>query len=156
MEHWGPDDVVLIEDVKPYRMLISQAVIDTCKVIGMLVWRLESVGIKPQLPSRSDVKQWVFNTYPDVCIPKIEAKLFRKSFEACDMITREPIRVYKDGRPWKPRKAQHGSVDDRIVIAAMKVRWGIETPKKGKRNSLGIRDHAWQALALASYYMNQK
>jgi hypothetical protein len=80
----------------------------------------------------------------------------KKAVETWDIQTRELILLYKDGRIWKARKPSHNYVDDRIIITCMKVMWGIETPKPGKRNKIGISKHAWQALALASTRIKQE
>jgi hypothetical protein len=45
-------------------------------------------------------------------------------------------------------------VNDRNVLNAMKKRWGIEKPKPGKRNPLGLSGHSWQALAVGTYYID--
>jgi hypothetical protein len=148
------DYVVIIEDLKPYSVPLRQQTIDTAKFIGVLQWRLEQAGIKPQMASRSEVKTWAFNRFPGVCVAEVEKKIAKKaSFPACDVKSREEIMVKKDGKTWKAIKPSHVYVDDRILITCMKVMWAIENPKPGKSNRYGVSRHSWQALALGSMAM---
>ncbi len=132
-----PGTVVVIEDVAPYSGRLKPQVIETCKFIGELVYRLKTAGIQHELHPRSAVKKWLFDSCPAIVIPRIEAKILKKG------------RLTKSGEPFKPTFIW---VDDRIVIAGLKELWGIETPKPGKKNRFGITKHAWSALALASYW----
>lgn len=150
-----PSTDVVIEDVKPYSVPLRQQTIDTCKFLGELEYRLKSNRIAYSAISRSEVKTWVFNRFPEICIPAIDKKIERKGLFACDVLTRRLVRVYADGRPWSPRKASHNYVDDRVIISCMKKCWEIETPKPGKRNRLGVSKHSWQALALATLYLER-
>lgn len=101
-----------------------------------------------ELMSRSEVKQWVFNTLPEVCLPRIEKKIMTIH-----------ARKEKDGK--KGLKNANGAmrspsfvfVDDRIVLASMKDFWNIPTPKVGKPTQYGLSSHSWQALALCTCYM---
>jgi hypothetical protein len=149
------DTVVLIEDIKPYSVPLRQQTVDTCKFIGVLEYRLKLAGIDPVMISRSEVKTWAFETYPGICIPKIEAKMRKKAVETWDIQTKELVLVYRDGRPWKPRKPSHNYVDDQIIVTCMQAMWGIEKARGRKGNSAGIRKHAWQALALASMFLKK-
>lgn len=147
--------VVLIEDIKPYSVSLRQSTIDTCKWIGVLEYLLKQAGIAPVMTSRREVKEWAFNTFPDVCLPRLTQKIERKGLFACDVLTRQLIRVTKDGRPWKARKPFYGHMDDRVMVACMKEYWKIETPKPGQVNRLGVSKHSWQALALATLYVER-
>ncbi len=129
---------VLIEDVRPYGVRLSQDLLDTTKWIGVLEYRLESLNIAYTLISRSTVKKWVFDTYPEISIPRIDKEIICRNHRR------------KDGEYCKP-SAKY--INDRMVIAAMKKHWKIETPKPGKTNRFGISKHAWQALAIASYHL---
>lgn len=147
--------LVLIEDVKPYSSPLKQSIIDTIKWIGVLEYRLKELRIDSRSIPRSEVRAWIFERFPDICRPRIEAKIKKKGFFACDRITRQLIQVTREGKPWKPRMVSHIYVDDRVVVPCMKEYWQIETPKPGKTNRLGISKHAWQALALGTMYIER-
>lgn len=132
------DLLVLVEDIKPYSVGLTQHTIDTCKFIGELCYFLNTIRVKYELITRHQVKRWIFNTFPMVVLDRICKKIEYKNKRNNDGKLRKPSYVY---------------VDDRIVIAAMKELWKIETPKPGKRNSLGLSEHSWQSLAVVSYYL---
>ena len=131
------DFIVLVEDIAPYTLKLKQEVIDTCKFIGETLYRLRMARIDYRLILRWQIKQWVYNSFNEKIKGRIEKKI-----AASDL---------KDG---KSRRSHFVFVDDRIVLAAMKYRWGIETPKPGKRNSLGLSKDAWQALALGTFFID--
>jgi len=133
--------LVLIEDVKPYGARLSQDLIDTCKWIGELEYRLKTAGIAYKLIPRSTVKSYIFHNFQKISIPRIEKEI----------ICRNKRR--KDGEYCKPHASM---VNDRIVIAAMKDLWNIETPKPGKTNRFGLSKHAWQALGVASQWLHSQ
>jgi hypothetical protein len=128
---------VLVEDIRPYGLKLSPQIIETCKFLGELRYRLQRAKINVQWIARNTVKKWVFDTYPDVCMPRIRAKIAKKGAKNRNGSDRQPSFVW---------------VDDRIVISAMKEAWNIPTPKPGKTNRYGIKGHAWQALAIGSYF----
>lgn len=130
---------VLIEDVRAYDGRLSQDLIDTCKWIGELTYRLKTVKIAPELIPRSTVKSWIFRTFPEISIPRIEKKIIARDRRKLDGEYCKPSAIY---------------VDDRIVEAAMKEKWSIPTPKPGQTNMYGLKTHSWQALALASCYLS--
>jgi hypothetical protein len=130
---------VLVEDIKPYGLKLSPQIIETCKFLGELRYRLQTAKINVQWVARNTVKKWVFDAFPEVCIPRIQAKIAKKGAKNKDGGYRQPSFIW---------------VDDRIVIAAMKECWNIETPKPGKTNRYGIKAHAWQALSLGAYYLS--
>lgn len=131
--------LVLIEDVKPYGVRLRQELLDTCKWIGKLVYWLELAGIGHKLISRSTVRTWVYNSFPDIVVPRIEREI----------ICRDHRR--KDGEYCKP-SAKY--VNDRIVEAAMKEKWSVPKPKPGRTNVYGLKTHSWQALALISCFIS--
>jgi hypothetical protein len=131
--------IVLIEDILPYSQSLRLQVIQVCKFIGVLSYRLAVESeIHHELIGRSKVKEYVFNHHYDVIEPYLVKKLARKG------------RVKQDGTPMKPTFVW---VDDRMVAAAMRSHWGIKKPKPGHKNELGISKHAWQALGLATYWI---
>jgi len=133
--------VVVVEDVKPYSLSLSQQIIDTCKFIGALQWRLEDASIPHELISRYAVKRWCFDKFQEVVIPLIEKKIqYRKL-------------INKDGAHRKPSFA---FVDDRMVAACMRAHWGLVKPKPGKKHPLGLKTHSWQALGLATYFISSE
>ena len=148
--------LVLIEDIAPYAVDLRQSTIDTIKCIGMLEYRLKTAKIDYQLVPRWRVKEWVFNSFPEIAIPRIEEKIKRNgAWEACDIKTKEEIRVTRSGERWRSRKASNIFVDDRIVVACMKKHWEIPTPKPGQLSKYGLGTHSWQALAVASLWIDR-
>lgn len=142
--------VVVLEDIKPYSLALKQNVIDTCKLLGELEYRLPiELGVEIHLLARTDVRKWVFDRhFPDLTT-KIVEKIAKKGFEASDIATREPVKVDKTGKLWKPRAPSWNYIDDRLIIAAMRVRFGIPALRGRQKNQWGMASHAWQALALA-------
>lgn len=132
------DLVVLVEDIKPYSISLTQSTIDTCKFIGRVCFFMEAGRVTHELITRHQVKKWVYDQFPTVVLERICKKIEYKNKRNNDGKLRKPSYVY---------------IDDRIVIAAMKDLWKIETPKPGKRNSLGLTSHSWQALAVASVWL---
>lgn len=148
---------IVIEDIRPYSTPLTPQVIDTAKLIGEASYRLQDALGKPiLLKPRSEVKQWVFDTFPDVCGPLVKKKMLKKVFDACDIETGNPIRVYGDGEAWKERKGSFVYVDDKIVTEAMKSHYKISMPPPGSGYQYGLKDDAWQALALATCHLMQQ
>jgi len=151
-----PNCIVAIEDIKPYSMRLMPQVIDTCKFIGEAVFRLKTIaGANVELASRYEVKKWVFDQFPDICSPIISKKILKKAFSACDLGSRKEVLVYGNGEPFKERKGSFVYVDDKIVTEAMKSHYKIPMPPPGSGYLYGLKDDAWQALALATF-MKQK
>jgi hypothetical protein len=146
-----PNDqiVAVIEDIRPYAAKLTMQIIETCKYIGELRYRLNEANIASEWPPRSVIKKWIFDSFPAICIPRIEAKILYQDGRNVKL-GKKGLRT-KDG---ELRKPSFHYVDDRIVIAAMKERWDIETPKPGKTNRYKISAHGWQALAVGTYYLS--
>ena len=145
------DLTIVIEDIKPYSLKLTPDVIETCKFIGELNYRLKvASGFKVVMVSRYDIKKWVYDTFPLVCEPLIDLKIEKKMYSACLLADRSEIRVDTRGR--NKRKASFIYVDDKIVTESMKHLYGLEKPKSGKGYKFGLRTHAFQALACASFY----
>ena len=150
----GASDItIVIEDIFPYSMRLTPAVIDTCKLIGELTYRFNT---DPQVTSvhlvaRNTIKNWIFKTFPDVAIPRINKKLWLKHNRDTKKGKKGLVKL--DG---KMREPSFNYVDDRIVCAAMKELFKMETPKPGKPNVHGLtqNSHAWQALAVCSFYFH--
>jgi hypothetical protein len=117
------------------------ATINTCKMIGRLEYVLNQQRIPFKATTRNDVKYFVFNKYYLQLKQEIEKNITRKG------------RLKIDGTE---RKASFHYVDDRIVIKAMKLFFRIETPKPGKTNRYGIKEHAWQALSLVAWWFDKE
>lgn len=149
---------VSIEDIVPYSKMplrMNQHVIETCKLIGELTYRFrnEKSVVAVNLVPRFRVKQWIFDSFPDVVLPRIEKKMLgldrrnvakgKRGLRRSDGELRAPSFVF---------------VDDRIVIAGLKKLHNIANPKPGKPNILGLKstDHAWQSLAVNSYNFSCK
>lgn len=131
--------IVVIEDIKPYSLRLMPQVIDTCKFIGEALFRLKTMcGANVELRSRNEVKKWIFDTFPDVCLPIIENKIAKKG--------------YISASTGEARKPSFVFVDDRIMTECMKVLYKIEKPKSGKGYEYGLKTHSWQSLALATYF----
>ena len=147
-ESGGRTIAIAIEDISGYSVPLSKDVIETCKFIGELVYRLRvtpSVAAISQIP-RATIKKAVFDGLPGVCIPRIEKKMA--------LLHNRKVRkgerglMKQDGTMYLP---SFKYVDDRIVIAAVKEVLKIPTPKPGKRNIYGLTGHSWQALAVACF-----
>jgi hypothetical protein len=136
---------IIIEDVKPYNMRITNGIIDTIKFIGQIEWRVRQlVGVRVELIPRWQIKQWVFVQFKTMVLPEIEKK-----------IDRWASKEENEGRNRKT--AQFVWVDDRMIANAMRKHWNI--PKKEKIGAVtpfNLKDHSWQALALVSYFMATK
>jgi hypothetical protein len=128
-------------------------VIDTCKFIGELVYRLRSEFKKAEyvLVTRNQVKKWVFDSFPEISCDRINKRI-------------EYLDGYRTGRGEKGIRKKDGTlrlpsfhwIDDRVCIAAMKKFWDIPTPKPGKKNVYGLSTHSWQALALGTYWIKSQ
>lgn len=129
---------VLIEDMAAYEARLSPDFIKTCKWIGRLEYWLESRNIAYRLIPRSSVKVWVYNTYPEISIPRIEKEIICRD------------KKNKDGSYCKP---SFKYVNDRVVEAAMKYKWAIPRARRGRPNEYGLKTHSYQALALAECYL---
>jgi len=128
---------VLIEDIKPYSVKLTQQTIDTCKFIGQLCYFLKLRKIKYELITRHKVKKWIYDSYPDIVIGLVMKKIEYRN------------KTNKDG---KNRRPSYIYVDDRIIAVVMRSIWGIASGS-GKRNSYGLSSHSWQALSIATYFL---
>jgi Ribonuclease G/E len=80
----------------------------------MVVDRLvNDCGCHVELISRSEVKKWAFDTFPEVCLPLISSKIDKKCYDACDIVSREFKRVDTNGRT--ARKGSFIYVDDKGI-----------------------------------------
>jgi hypothetical protein len=142
--------IVVIEDIRPFRMGMAMQTIQTAKFIGELSYRLKNeCFVDFELYPRFDVKKWVFERFNHLVLDRINSKIEYLDKQG-ERLGRKRYRRKKDGELYK---ATMHYVDDRIVIAAMKEYWGLETPKPGKKNKHGLKSHSWQALALGTMYM---
>jgi hypothetical protein len=145
--------IVVIEDIAPYSLRLMPQVIDTCKWIGEAVYRLKNeAGANVELVPRSLIKKWVFDSFGEVCIPIIDKYIEKKAVLACDLVTKEEIKLFQDGREWKKRKGSFVYVNDKVVMEAMKYLYKIPLPPKGQGYKFNLKDDSWQALSLASYF----
>jgi hypothetical protein len=147
----GADKVtVVIEDIFPYSLKLTPAVIDTCKLIGELTYRFKKCRqvSSIELVARNSVKKWVFDTVPEVCLPRIAKKIDAKHTKNLSKGLKGLTKL--DG---EMRKPSFNWVDDRIVKEAMKIIHDIPEPLPGKSNIYGIKkdSHVWSALAVATY-----
>src|SRR5690348_16020508 len=139
---------VIIEDVRPYNMRITNGIIETIKFIGQIEWRIRNIlDIQVELIPRWNVKQWVFLQFKTRVVPKIEQKIDAK-IKKRDKKGLE--NKYRD-------KVTFVWVDDRMIEHAMRKHWKIpRVGKVGQITPYNLREHSWQALALVSYYMALK
>ena len=142
---------VVIEDVFPYSMRLTPQIIDTCKLIGRLSEKFEQCKqvSSVELVARNTIKKWIFDTVPEECIPRIEKKIIYKHTRNLAKGLKGLTKI--DG---EMRQPSFQWVDDRIVIAALKHIHNIPTPKPGKSNIYGLKStsHAWQSLAVCSFF----
>jgi hypothetical protein len=133
---------VIIEDVRPYNMRITNGIIDTIKFIGQIDWRIRQLsGVHVELIPRWQVKQWVFIQFKGIVLPQIEKKIDRWAL--------------KEENKDKPRvTAKFVWIDDRMIQEAMRKHWNIPKVKGfGKKVMYSLKDHSWQALALCSFHL---
>lgn len=131
-------------------MGMAMQTIETAKLIGELKYRLKNeLYVDFILIPRFDVKRWVFNTFPELVLDRINKKIEYLDIQG-QRLGRKRYRRKKDGELYK---ATLHYVDDRIVIAAMKEYWKLKTPKPGKSNEFGLKSHSWQALAVGTTYL---
>lgn len=134
-----PNCTVVIEDIRPFSLRLTPQLISTCKLIGELCYRLKNeTGANVELVTRNQVKKWVFDSFPEVCVPIIKRKIEKKG--------------YKNESSGEYRSPSFVFVDDRIVTESMKYKYKIPLPKPGSGYMYGLKDHSWQALALASFW----
>lgn len=146
-----PDCTVVIEDIKPYSLRLTPQVIDTCKLIGTIEYRLRNeCGVNVELVSRNEVKKWVFDRFNEIALPLVSKRMDKNIFPCCDIKTKE-LR-WRDNNNRPKRKESFVYVNDKIVTEAMKFHYKIPTPAPGKGYQFGLKDHSWQALATASYF----
>lgn len=146
---------VVIEDIKPYSLKLMPQVIDTCKFIGEAVFRLKThCGLNVIMVDRYRVKRWVFDAFPEVCLPIIDGKIEKKIFDACNVETRELVRINDKGMT--KRKASFHYVNDKVVMEAMKHLYKIPLPPPGKGYQYGLQSHSFQALAVATCFIHNR
>jgi hypothetical protein len=134
---------IVIEDLAAYTGRLTPQVIDTAKFIGMAVYKIQS-GYSGEvvLTKRSAVKKWAFDTYHEHIYPLCQAKLDKGAAK----------RVKNGDNSMTGRKASFVYVDDRMVQLAMIKHYDIPTPKPGAGYDFGLKEHSWQALAVATVY----
>jgi hypothetical protein len=134
-------------------MKLTPTVIDTCKLIGRLSEKFEHCKqvTSIQYVPRNSIKNWVYNTVPDVCIPRINKKILAKHNRNIKSGKKGLTKL--DG---EMRQPSFNWVDDYIVKEAMKVIHKIPDPLPGKSNIYGItkESHAWQALAVCTFFFH--
>jgi hypothetical protein len=135
-------EAIVIEDLAAYTGRLTPQVIQTAKFIGMAVYRIQS-GFSGELAMvpRSAVKKWVFETYHGTIYPLCQIKA-DKGAEKRAAENGDNAVTYKS--------ASFIYVDDRMVQLAMINHYGIKKPKAGSGYEFGLKDHAWQALAVAT------
>ena len=149
-----PDLVIVVEDIKPYSLKLTPQVIDTCKFIGELNYRLKiAIGMNVKYVPRADVSRWVYDTFPTICGPLIDLKIEKKMYDACSLETMQEIRV--NGNGGNKRKGSFIYIDDKMVMESMKDLYQLKKPAPGKGYLYGLKDHSFQALALGRYYMTK-
>lgn len=143
--------ICVVEDVRAYSDRLKPGVMDTLKMIGEIIYGLKiHVSCDCRLVTRSEVRKWVFDRFPAICIPEIQVKIDKKSFDACDLATKQEIRVTTDGR--KPKTPYFVYVDDAIVKKCMTNYYKIPKPGPGEGYKFGLKDHSFQSLALCAFF----
>lgn len=139
--------IVAVEDIRPYSLPLTPQVIETCKWIGEAVYRLKtSLDCKLEMVSRFQVKKWCFDSFPDVCLPLIEAKIAKGVLKG----------KYINKKTGENRPPSFHFVDDPIVRKCMTKLWDIAPGKQGRKTAFGLKSHSFQALAVASYLLHTK
>lgn len=127
---------VMIEVISPYTGYLRQTLIDTCYWIGELEYRLKTSRIAYKTITRTKVRRWVFNEYPEIVQPLVKKRLQKKA--------------EKENKP--KRMPSFHYVNDSIIVSTMREVWNVDAPKAGKSNQYGLSEHSWQALAIATGY----
>lgn len=142
--------MVVIEDVRAYGTRLSPQLLLTAKFIGELEYCLNQAAIAYVLIPRVRVKIWVYDTFPEIVLPRVGKKIAREDRRRAknDLKRLRTVTgdLYKGNYIW---------VDDRMVQATMAQLWEIKKPKPGKHTQFGLKDHSWQALAIGSYYLQK-
>jgi hypothetical protein len=113
----------------------------------MAIERLENgSGCKIEMVSRFQVKKWCFDSFPDVCLPLIDAKIAKGVLKG----------KYINKSTGENRPASFHFVDDRIVRQSMTKLWKLEAGKQGRKSPFGLKSHSFQALAVASFLLHTK
>ena len=149
-EYNGSEMVIVIEDIVVYGgMRVRQQTLDTCKVIGELMYRFgaDSRVSAVHLIPRPTVKKWIFEAANDIVRPRVDAIIAAKHRRRLSKGQKGFMSA--DG---SMRAASFQFVGDREVIAALKYLYDIPTPKPGKSNVYGLKAHSWQALAMAAHF----
>ena len=134
---------VVIEDVKPYKMRISQDIITTCKFIGVLEDRLKAARISTTLISRPEAKEWAYLGYNDLLTNMVKKKVLRWAKKEGLPPTNE------DG---SERQGNFVWLDNRMIESAMRLEWNIPS-KRGTTNEYKLETHSFQALLLATLFI---
>lgn len=137
---------VVIEDVRPYNMRITDGIIATIKFLGEIEYRLKSAAIEFELIPRWEVKKWVFESFNEMVLQEISKNIIRHD-------AREKKKCDDRGKEYVPkqRSATFVYVDDRIVQKAMRIHWNIvKVSGFAQKAMYNLKDHSWQALAVVS------
>jgi hypothetical protein len=149
-----PNLTVVVEDIRPYSVQLMPQVIETCKLIGVIEDRLKNwAGINVELIPRGEVQRWAFESFNVTCMRLINKKIDKKMFLCCDVKTKELLWLDANGKP--RRKGSFIYIDDKIMTEVMKEMYGIPMPKPGDGYKFGLKNHSWQALAVASLYSSR-
>jgi hypothetical protein len=138
---------IVIEDIRGFAGKMSNNVIDTCKLIGELNYRFRAHPSTRQIHyiPRSTVKKWFFDNYFTLLEKQVGANM--------TAINAQKQRLGKKGlitNAGVMRLPSFNYVNDRAIVAALRQIEGIPA---GKKNIYGLRDHSWQALAVAKAYL---
>lgn len=151
IEEIGPKNSfdIAIEGINPYSLTGNDA-IETAYIIGELRHRFKSnpMARKVQIIPRSTVRKWIFDTATADTLDRV-----RQRMEYLDRMRLKKGLTGLRRKDGAMREPSFVFVDDRTVIAALKGLMSIPTPKPGKSNIYGLRDHSWQALATAKVFM---
>lgn len=135
------DFIVVFEDLRPYTTRLTMQVIDTAKFIGEAVYVLKSqISAPVKLIPRSEVKKWCFDTFPEICLPIINEIIEKKGYKG------------KDG---EYRKSSFVFCNDTVIKKCMINYYRISKPERGYGYDYGLKEHSWQALALATCFCNK-
>lgn len=129
---------VMIEDIRPYSLQLTPDVVETCKYIGELRYRLNTARISFEMISRSEIKEWAYLAYKSQIEPLILKKMEKKGKN-----------LNLDGNT---RKTSFVWIDDQIITHAMRFEWSIPA-ERGRSNRFGLATHSWQALALGTLFL---
>jgi len=142
-----PEVYLAVEQLAAYRGRLSPATLLTAQWIGELIYRARvELFIEPILEFRSSIKRWLFDTCPEVAIPRLKTRMLA--------IDRRNVAKGKKGlrrADGEMRLPSFSFIDDQIVMGLVAAI--LKMPKRipFQKNIYGLSAHSYSAAALALF-----